>query len=102
MTEANDIVAPQAPKMQVANLRQIRAQDFVQTYVNNTGLALNFYDLTLIFGNITVGSDGEPVVENHAAVTMSWEHAKSLAKGIMKAVEKYEEENNTTVRKLPE
>jgi hypothetical protein len=56
----------------------------------------------MVFGNITISaSGGGATIEDHAAIAMSWEHAKALAAGLEQAVEQYEEDNKVKVRDLP-
>jgi hypothetical protein len=89
-----------SPPHLIKDLPHIRLDKFLSTYINSTGLATNFYDLTVIFGKVTVSDAGEPVVEDHAAITMSWEHAKALATGLKQAVDNYEQNLQVKVRDL--
>ena len=88
------------PRELVKDLPHARSDSFVSTYANNTGLVATFYDVTLIFGKVAVDPAATGVIEDHAAISMSWEHAKALVNGIRKAIEKYEEEHNVRVRDL--
>jgi hypothetical protein len=85
----------------VRDLPQIRSPHFLEAYSNNVGLAANFYDITLHFGKVTVSPEGKPVVENTAAVTMSWEHAKALVAGLNHAIQDYEKDHLTKIRTTP-
>jgi hypothetical protein len=90
-------------RVQLKDLPHTRASDFRLVYTNNTGLALNFYDITLIFGYVVPDAfkPGETQIEDRVAVTMSWEHAKALVNGLRSVVEQYESENNAKLRELP-
>ena len=90
MSEPTKPVEVEASRNLVKDLPQTRSPRYVEAYSNNLGLAANFYDVTLIFGQVVVSPQGMPVVENSAAIAMSWEHAKALAAGLSKAVEAYE------------
>src|ERR1700693_1761382 len=82
----------------VKDLPHVRFEKFTSAYVNNTGVAANFYDLALVFRNVTVDASNDARIEDHAAITMSWEHAKAIAAGLRQAVENYEKEHNGKVR----
>lgn len=99
MSEPIEPVEVEASRNLVKDLLQTRSPRFIEVYSNNVGLAANFYDVTIIFGQVLVSQQGTPVVENTAAVAMSWEHAKALAAGLTRAVEAYEKEHSTTIRK---
>ena len=101
MSEPTTPVEVEASRNLVKDLPQIRSPRYVEAYSNNLGLAANFYDVTLIFGQVVVSPEGKPVVENSAAIAMTWEHAKALAAGLSKAVEAYEKEQASTIRKTP-
>lgn len=99
MSEPTKPVEVESSRKSVTDLPQIRSPRYVEAYSNNLGLAANFYDVTLIFGQVLVSPQGTPIVENSAAISMSWEHAKALAAGLSRAVEAYEKEHVTTIRK---
>ena len=101
MSEPTKPVEIEASRNLVRDLPQTRSPRYVEVYSNNLGLAANFYDVTLIFGQLVISPQGTPVVENSAAVAMSWEHAKALVVGLGKAVEAYEKDHAATIRKTP-
>jgi hypothetical protein len=93
-------------RFSVAELQHQKATDFVFIYANIANLAATFYDLQIVFGQVTppdnFQSSGPPHVKDMVAVTMAWEHAKALAKSLTQAVQNYEKEQNTTVREIPQ
>jgi hypothetical protein len=101
MSEPAEPIDMKASRNLVRDLPQTRSPQYMEVYSNNIGLAANFYDVTIIFGKVVVSQQGIPVVENTTAVAMAWEHAKALAAGLSRAVEAYEKEHATTIRKPP-
>lgn len=97
MTEPLKIGVPQ----KVSDLQQIRADNFITAYASSAALAASFYDITILFGQVVMSPENLPRLENSAAITMSWEHANALAVALKRAVEGYEKEQKSTVRKAP-
>jgi len=76
--------------IRVADLKHIRSSDFKVIYTDAAGLALNFYSLSVIFGQIIPDSAEGMVIEDRVFVTMSLEHAKALAHVLLEHIAKYE------------
>lgn len=83
----------------VSDLEHERASDFRRVYSNSAGLATTFYDVTVIFGEITGTAPGiVPKIEDRVGVAMSWEHLKALYVALGRAIATYEAEQKTTIR----
>src|SRR5438128_6054779 len=81
-------------EVRIVDLPHEKSQGFVSIYTNTAGLAMNFYDVTILFGRV-VNRDNptESYIEDGASVTMAWEHAKALADSILKFLDIYEHKN---------
>ena len=87
---------------QVKDLPHRRAPGFTHFYTNNIGLAVNFYDIAFLFGQLALDEDAKSMLmEDQAMVTMSYEHAKALVKGLQEALENYEKLHGP-IRNKPE
>ncbi|MDA1316188.1 MAG: DUF3467 domain-containing protein [Acidobacteria bacterium] len=75
--------------MKISELTQVRAPGFIEIYVNNANAGFSFQDLRLIFSQVVIDRDN-PYVEDRAAITMNWEHAKALRDLLDRLVSQYE------------
>jgi hypothetical protein len=78
--------------VKVSDLDRVRSPAFVEAYSNNVNGAAGFHELRLIFGQIVTDLD-KPRIEDRAAVTMTWEHARDLRDLLDRLVKRYEEEH---------
>lgn len=93
---------PQAsPPLQVSELPHHRSEDYFSTYANASGVAVSFYDLRIIFGEITPSEDSpqRAYIRDKAEVIVTWEHAKALAATLEQIIGNYEKANGP-IRKL--
>jgi hypothetical protein len=79
------------PGLQRAELR--RAEDFIQLYANNVVVESNAFDLKLVFGVSDLRNVTKPVVEQSAAVNLSWPEVKLLIFWMQVHLAGYEKEN---------
>lgn len=70
-----------------------RRPDFVAHYANNTGLLGTTFDLSLLFGRITDVKDGKVLIDQFIQITMSYQHAKAVAKILQENLAKYEQKH---------
>jgi hypothetical protein len=82
----------------IEELDAVHAPDYVSVYANNTKASSSFYDLRLNFGQVTVGPNETPIIEEHASVTMTWEHVRALRDLLTRLLLDYEASNGS-VRK---
>jgi hypothetical protein len=66
-----------------------------ETYSNYTHTSWSLFDVRVTFGQIRpeVGDSPRFVVEERAAITVSWAHAKQLLLGLSALIESYEKTN---------
>src|SRR5947209_3922670 len=74
----------------VAELEHQRAPNFVSAYSNSATFGLNFFDMTMVFGQIVSPTPLTMLIEDRVAVTMSLEHAKALLRGLQDTIAAYE------------
>jgi len=97
---------PKEQKFNIAQLPHRKSSQFVSIYSNSAGMAASFFDLQIVFGQITPeharpGGDlpqTPPHVEDLVSVTMAWEHAKALVKALNRVIADYEREHKTVLR----
>lgn len=80
----------------VGDLKHKRGPDFRRLHSNSANVATTFFDMMIMFGEVTPNMDdmaADPVIEEVVAVTMSWEHAKALSKVLAEQVKTYEDEH---------
>ena len=72
-------------------LERIQVPGFVSVYANNTNASAGFYDLRLIFGEIS-GKPGQekPIIEDRVSVTLAWEHVGPLRDLLDRLLAEYE------------
>ena len=80
----------QPKSVNVSEMKRIREENFISTYANNAHVLASQYDLSLLFGQIMVNPDGEPLLHEAASVTMTWEHAKRLRDVLTNVLDNYE------------
>ena len=87
----------------IADLGHRTAENFRRVYSNNSNIAVNFFDVTVLFGQVIIDPDGtDPFLNDEVAVTMSWEHAKALLDGLTRALTDYEQSNKQPIRRKPD
>lgn len=74
---------------------RIRSPQFVNVYANHVIFGASYFDMTLIFGELTRTLDGDTITEERASVSMSWPQAKLLATYIAANVMAHELFNGT-------
>jgi hypothetical protein len=74
----------------VAELEHYRVPDFISFYANNAGFGINFFDLSIVFGQIVSPTNESMLIEDRLAVTMSIEHAKALMMALQDMLATYE------------
>ncbi len=74
----------------VAELEHYRVPDFVSVYANSAGFGINFFDLSIVFGQIVSPSNEAMLIEDRIAVTMSIEHARALMVALQDTLAAYE------------
>jgi len=91
------------PKLfNVKDLEHKSSPDFMRVYANSANFGLNFYDLTIVFGEMVSDADANGMhIENRVAVTMSLEHARALSDALQKTLEIYESSHHAKIRKAP-
>jgi hypothetical protein len=79
-TRAGAVVKPGVVKPGVVKpaTKIVRKPDIAMYYANSTGVLGTTYDFSLVFGRIGVAPSGEPIVEQFALVTMSYQHALAV------------------------
>jgi hypothetical protein len=71
-----------------------RREDFAFRYANNVQFTVSIWDLTAIFGELTLSSDINDVgVQQHTAITMSWLQAKTMAAFLILNVVRHEQKH---------
>lgn len=89
-------VPEEIPRFNVADLPRKKAATFLRIYANNAGVAASFFDIDLVFGQLIAAQDesGKPMphIEDLVTVSMSWEHAKALAKALDRTIAAYEKD----------
>ena len=83
----------------VADIAVRHAEGFRRVYANNSAFTVTFFDMCITFGEITAEGTSASV-EQRVAVTMSIEHAKAMALGILGQLADYEK-GNGPIRKTP-
>jgi hypothetical protein len=87
----------------IADLKHKTAENFRRVYSNNSNIAANFFDMTVLFGEVIIDPEGtDPFLNDEVAVTMSWEHAKALLDGLARALTDYEQSNKQPIRRKPD
>ena len=84
----------------VGELEHRPAPNFLQVYANSASFGVNFFELSILFGQITTASPSKMNVEERVTVTMSLEHAKALANALQEALTNYEK-SHASIRKAP-
>ena len=84
---------PTTKVVNLADVPHVRSDGFSAGYCNHTEAAPGFYEITLNFGQITRDAEGNPVIEQHASIAMTWEHAMLLKELLDRQIEGYEQEN---------
>lgn len=95
MSQDNELKA-KVLEYNIADLEHERAALFVDLYVNHTQAQPSFNDLRMVMGAIVDNRgkrEAPPVIEERVAVTMAWEHAKSLRDLLTRMIDAYEKEN---------
>jgi hypothetical protein len=85
----------------LTKLPHVRSADFVSTYTNAAHILIGFYDLGIVFSQVSPLPDGSPVFQEKVSVTMSLEHAKALTEALRATIENYEKENGP-IRSRPD
>ena len=87
----------------ISDLQRVKAPGYVGVYASNANVTGSFFDVTLIFGVVdtSLGPEVGFKVEDRAAVTMTWEHARALYYLLGSRLADYEA-NNGPIRKLRE
>jgi hypothetical protein len=94
------IKLPQELKIfNAAELEHKQSPNFSRIYTNSAGFGVNFFDLTIMFGEM-VQDPGGMHIEDRVAVTMSLEHANALAQALRQAIDLYET-SHAPIRKTP-
>ncbi len=77
----------------IDDLPRRKDEGFRHVYVNQSNLAGSFMDLTILFSEVTPvpGQDPPAEVVDRARITMTWEHAKALARLLGERVAAYEQ-----------
>jgi|ERR1017187_777109 hypothetical protein len=84
----------------VADIPVTRAENFTRVYANNSAFAMTFFDFCITFGEVSIEANSSAAVEQRVAVTMSIEHAKAMAIGILEHLANYEK-GNGAIRTAP-
>ncbi|HLE63813.1 MAG TPA: DUF3467 domain-containing protein [Pyrinomonadaceae bacterium] len=66
-----------------------KASNFLEIYANSMNMEASFHDFKLFFGETTVATQEELVIEEKIAVVMSPEHALACLKALKGAIENY-------------
>ena len=77
----------------IAELLRHRSPHFISAYTNHTEGSPGFYELGLTFCQIAPDLERKPVVEQHAALTMTWEHALRVRDLLDRLIKGYEKEH---------
>jgi hypothetical protein len=72
-------------------IKNIQNPHYVSVYANNVAMALNFFDLSMIFGEMVEATEEILVVDQKVRVTMPPSHAKLLLLLLMQQLQQYEE-----------
>jgi len=111
LDETQQPLVPKAPEAneeiagRVSDLKHIASADYKVIYADSAWLTINFYGLSIVFGQIvpaihrTPGEPTELVVEDRVTVTMSIEHARALADVLQEHIQKYEDKQGPVRRK---
>ena len=84
------------------DLAHTNSPDFFRVYANSANFGLNFFDLTITFGEMVSEADANGMhIENRVAVTMSLEHARALSDALQKTIDIYESSHHAKIRKTP-
>ncbi|HEV2200996.1 MAG TPA: DUF3467 domain-containing protein [Bryobacteraceae bacterium] len=99
---AVEITLPQEAKVfNAKDLEHRHSPNFLRIYANNAGFGINFFDLTIVFGEMVADADGKGMyTEDRVAVTMSLEHAQALMQALRQALDIYEK-THAPIRKVP-
>ena len=76
----------------IAELPRLQSERFVSAYTNHIEATPGPYDLSLIFCQILKDSQDQTVVERHAGIAMTWEHAVRLRDLFGRMIDAYERE----------
>jgi Protein of unknown function (DUF3467) len=91
-------------EMKVFNAKDLEhrpSPDFLRVYTNSANFGINFFDLTIVFGEMVSDTDAKGMhIENRVAVTMSLEHAQALAQALRQTLDLYET-THAPIRKAP-
>jgi len=86
-------VAEKDRVFEASKMPHIRGADFISIYANSAHIAVGFYDISIVFSQISPTLDGTPAFQDKAIVAMSLEHAKALVDALRGTIEGYEKEN---------
>lgn len=85
----------------VAELEHYRVPDFTQVYANSAGFGINFFDLSIVFGQIVSPSNDSMLIEDKIVVTMSIEHARALMLALQDTLATYEKTHGQIRKPAP-
>lgn len=82
---------PKVTAERVTELVNLKSPNFVSVYSNNVAYALNFFDLSMIFGEMQSVDNGKGIVEQTVRIVMSLPHAKIFGTLLLSQIQQYEE-----------
>jgi hypothetical protein len=82
-------------RVSITELSRHRMPHFISAYTNHTEGSPGFYELGLTFCQIAADLERKPVIEQHAALTMTWEHALRVRELLDRLIKGYEKEHGT-------
>jgi hypothetical protein len=85
----------------VAELEHYRIPEFVSVYSNSAGFGINFFDLSIVFGQIVSPNIESMLIEDRVAVTMSIEHARALMIALQDTLAAYEKTHGQIRKAAP-
>lgn len=79
----------------VDELPQQRAADYLSTYSNHVEIGFSPWDFKFLIFEVTEGEDGEIIREKKARVVMSPQHAVAFSRVLKSTVERWEKEHGS-------
>ena len=76
----------------IVTINNVKAPNYVSVYSNNVAFSLNFFDLSMTFGEMSGVENGIGQVDQSVRVVMSTAHAKLFALLLMSNVNQYEKQ----------